>query len=100
MILWGIEVLTTAALAANTSPQAGAVLLVDGSQIAQNSNDSVGIDSSGEASLVMDSAPGSGAASEVSLFETNSVALLASRWLSVARQRTSSVVAITGCSWA
>jgi hypothetical protein len=93
--LLGIPILTTAGIASNTSPALGTVLLVDGSQIAQNNNDSVGLDASSEASLVMDDASPAGAQSEVSMFETNSVCLRAQRWLSVARQKAGSCVAIT-----
>jgi HK97 family phage major capsid protein len=87
----------------------GIVALVNASDIYLADDGQVKIDASREASLAMDSAPamdvGTGspstptAASVVSMFQTNSVAIRAERYVNWMRRRDESVAYLTGVAW-
>lgn len=90
---------------------AGVVALVNASDIYFSDDGQVTIDASREASLQMldNSVSGAGAptnnsatataTSLVSMFQTNSVALRAERYINWARRRTSAVAYLTGVNW-
>lgn len=80
------------------------VILVNASDVYLADDGGVSVDSSREASLQMDNAPtnDSGvptATSVVSMFQTNSVALRAERYITWKRRRASGVQVITGVAW-
>ncbi|WP_426699656.1 phage major capsid protein [Rhodanobacter sp. Col0626] len=75
-----------------------AAMLIDASAIVGDS-ETVTVDASEQAALQMMSNPGSGAQSMVSMFQTNSTALLASRWFGFELTRDSGVAVVTGAAW-
>jgi hypothetical protein len=80
------------------------VILVNASDIYLGDEGGVSVDMSSEASLEMSDAPSHDsttptAASLVSMFQTNSVAIRAERTINWARRRTASVAYLTGVQW-
>lgn len=83
---------------------ANVVILVNAGDVYLADDGGVSVDSSREASLQMDSAPtnNSGeptASTVVSMFQTNSVALRAERFITWRRRRASGVQVLTGVNW-
>jgi len=84
---------------------AGLVVLVNASDIYITEEGGVQVDLSREASLEMADNPSHNsttptAASLVSMFQTNSVAFRAERFINWARRRPSGVAVVTGATWA
>lgn len=83
---------------------AGTVILANASDIFLADDGQVTLDASREASLQMDTAPtgnsltGSGTAT-VSMFQTNSVAIRAERYINWQKRRASAVAVLTGVAW-
>lgn len=80
------------------------VILVNASDIYLADDGGVAIDSSREASLQMDNAPTMNsdtptAIETVSMFQTNSVALRAERYITWKRRRAQAVAVVTGVTW-
>lgn len=84
---------------------AGVVILANASDIYLADDGQVVVDASTEASLQMDTAPanatgaGSAAVSTVSMFQTNSVAIRAERWINWQKRRAQAVQLLTGVAW-
>lgn len=82
----------------------GMVILANTREIYLADDSQVMVDSSGEASIEMSDAPTNDAtngqgASLVSLFQTNSVAIRAERYINWKRRRANAVAVMTGVSW-
>lgn len=80
------------------------VILVNAGDVYLADDGGVSVDSSRETSLQMDNAPTNASAPAtattlVSMFQTNSVALRAERYITWRRRRTSGVQVITGVNW-
>jgi HK97 family phage major capsid protein len=73
-------------------------VLIDGSAVAGDS-DTIAVDASEQAALQLASNPASGAQQLVSMFQTNSTALLATRWFGFELIRSSGVAVLTGAEW-
>lgn len=73
-------------------------LVVDADQVAMGS-ETITLRASRYGDLVMDDAPGSGEQELVSLFQSNSVAILAERWFGSQRLRDSAVSTISGADY-
>lgn len=92
----GVSVLVSDQVPEDTNgPQS---LIVDASQLALG-DEVVTLRSTRQGDLVMDSAPGSGEQEVVSMFQTNSAALLAERWFGSQRLRDSAVHVISGADY-
>jgi hypothetical protein len=74
------------------------MVLIDAAAIAADS-DVVMVDVSTEATLQMDSQPSAGAQNQVSLFQTNSAALKATRWYGYELLRADGVAVATGVNY-
>ncbi|QWY83560.1 major capsid protein [Rhizobium phage RHph_X2_26] len=90
---FGLPVIVSQHVAGNV------VILANASDILLADDGMVAIDASREASLQMDSAPSAGATTLVSMFQTNSVAIRAERWITWKRRRTGSVAILTDVDW-
>ncbi|OEO30902.1 phage capsid protein [Devosia insulae DS-56] len=82
----------------------GTVILANTREIYLADDGQVMVDASGEASLEMSDAPTNDAttgqgASLVSMFQTNSVAIRAERYINWAKRRTNAVAVLTGAAW-
>jgi HK97 family phage major capsid protein len=80
------------------------VILANASDIWLADDGQVVIDASREASLQMDSAPTNNSATPtattmVSMFQTNSIAVRAERWINWAKRRAAAVVVISAVNW-
>jgi hypothetical protein len=73
-------------------------VLIDGSAVVGDS-DTVAVDASENAALQLASTPASGAQQLVSMFQTNSTALLATRWFGFELIRSTGVAVLTGADW-
>lgn len=83
---------------------AGTVILVNASDVLLADDGQVAVDSSREVSLQMDSAPGHNSttptsAQLVSMWQTNSIAIRAERYINWAKRRPNAVAVITGVNW-
>ena len=83
---------------------AGTVILANANDIYLADDGQVTIDASREASLQMDSAPTMNSATPtgiatVSMFQTNSVAIRAERYINWGKRRASAVAILTGVAW-
>jgi HK97 family phage major capsid protein/HK97 family phage prohead protease len=103
--LLGYPVVTTQ-YAAQGSPEGDLVIFVVAPEIYLSDDGAATVDVSREASLEMDSAPTgdsgtpTGAATLVSMWQTNSLALRAERYINWARRRNAAVQYFDGVSWA
>lgn len=107
---FGLPVIVSQHMAATGSPLTSNIILVDASEIFLADDGTVTIDASREASLQMDDSPTNASASGspstatpttlVSMFQTNSVALRAERYINWARRRDTGVEYITGAAYA
>lgn len=79
--VWGVPVHTTAGAVRSGSPSENIVALLDGERILLADDDLIVVEASDAAAVQMDSAPGAGAASLVSMFHTHTRALKFSRYL-------------------
>lgn len=101
-MLSGVPVIVSEYVGTDTS--GGMVILANASDIYLADDGQVVIDASREASLQMldnptnDSGDGT-ATSMVSMFQTNSVAIRAERWINWAKRRASAVAYLTGVNW-
>lgn len=93
----GVPVLVSDQAPAPDSSGHGAIL-IDGSAIVGDS-DTVAVDASENAALQLASDPASGAQQLVSMFQTNSTALLATRWFGFELIRDSGVCVLSGAQW-
>lgn len=93
----GVPVLVSDQAPAPDSSGHGAIL-IDGSAIVGDS-DTVAVDASENAALQLASNPASGAQQLVSMFQTNSTALLATRWFGFELIRDSGVAVLSGAAW-
>ena len=93
----GVPVLVSDQAPAPDSSGHGAVL-IDGSAIVGDS-DTVAVDASENAALQLASNPASGAQQLVSMFATNSTALLATRWFGFELIRSTGVAVLSGAHW-
>jgi HK97 family phage major capsid protein len=93
----GVPVLVSDQAPAPDSSGHGAIL-IDGSAIVGDS-DTVAVDASENAALQLASGPASGAQQLVSMFQTNSTALLATRWFGFELIRDSGVAVLSGAQW-
>jgi HK97 family phage major capsid protein len=75
-----------------------AAMLIDASAIVGDS-DTVAVDASEQAALQLLTDPAGGAQPMVSMFQTNSTALLATRWFGFELIRSSGVAVVTGAAW-
>jgi HK97 family phage major capsid protein/HK97 family phage prohead protease len=97
--LFGLPVIVSQYVAA------GNVILANAQDIFLADDGQIMIDASREASLQMDNAPATqdattGAGIElVSMFQTNSVAIRAERWINWQKRRAGAVVLLTGVAW-
>lgn len=106
----GLPVIVSEHVAVSGSPDNHIVILVNASDIYLSDDGQVVIDASREASLQMDDAPTNASASGsplapvptqvVSMFQTNSVALRAERYINWARRRVEAVAYLEGVNWA
>lgn len=94
--LAGIPVMVADDVAGDTSGPH--MVLIDAAAIAADS-DLVMLDTSTEATLQMDSQPSPGPQNHVSLFQTNSVALKATRWYGFELLRSNGVAVATGVNY-
>lgn len=99
----GGTLLGTPVIVSNYVP-AGIVALVNASDIYLADDGQVTVDASREASIQMDTAPSQSsveptASTSVSMFQTNSVAIRAERYINWARRRDSGVAYLTGVAW-
>lgn len=93
----GVPLLVSDQAPAPDSNGHGAIL-IDGSAIGGDS-DTVAVDASENAALQLASDPASGAQQLVSMFQTNSTALLATRWFGFELIRDSGVAVLSGAQW-
>jgi hypothetical protein len=93
----GGELFQTEALVSNKLTQ-GQMWLVDASGLIGDI-EAVSVTSSGQASLVMDTAPSDGAAQLVSMWQSNSVALKALAWVAIERFRPDAVAIVTDANY-
>lgn len=93
----GVPVLVSDQAPAPDSSGHGAIL-IDGSAIVGDS-DTVAVDASENAALQLASDPASGAQQLVSMFATNSTALLATRWFGFELIRDSGIAVLSGAAW-
>jgi HK97 family phage major capsid protein len=106
----GLPVITSQHLAAAGSPPTSNIILVNASDIYLADDGQVMIDASREASLQMDDAPTNASTSGspatptpttmVSMFQTNSIAIRAERYINWARRRDAAVEYISGAAYA
>lgn len=73
-------------------------VLIDASAIVGDS-ETVAVDASEQAALQMITNPANGAQQLVSMFQTNSTALLATRWFGFELIRDGGVCVLTGAAW-
>lgn len=92
----GVPVLVSSQ--APTDSSGHSAVLIDGSAIVGDS-DTVAVDASENAALQLASNPASGAQSLVSMFQTNSTALLATRWFGFELIRSNGVAVLSGAAW-
>jgi HK97 family phage major capsid protein/HK97 family phage prohead protease len=102
-VLSGIPVITSQH-AANASGAGNLVIAVNTRDVFLADDNEVTIDASTEASLEMDNAPTQSSATPtettvVSMFQTNSIALRAERFINWAKMRTSAVVYMDDVNW-
>lgn len=101
--LMGIPVITSQ-YAANQSGAGNLVIAINAGDVALAADDSVRVDASGEASIQMSDAPTNDAStgtgqSLVSMYQTNSIAVRAERFINWAKLRTSAVVYMDDVNW-
>lgn len=101
----GGTLLGTPVIVSNYVPE-GVVALVNAGDIYLADDGQVSVDASREASILMDTAPAASmdsvtpnAAELVSMYQTNSVAVRAERYVNWARRRDSGVAYLTGVDW-
>jgi hypothetical protein len=92
----GVPVLVSSQ--APTDSSGHSAVLIDGSAIVGDS-DTVAVDASENAALQLASNPASDAQSLVSMFQTNSTALLATRWFGFELIRSNGVAVLSGATW-
>lgn len=98
-VLFGLPVIVSQYIASDT------VVLLNASDILLADDGVVTIDASREVSLQMDSAPTQASGTTavptpvVSMWQTNSVAVRAERWITWKRRRTSAVALLSGVEW-
>jgi HK97 family phage major capsid protein len=100
----GLPVIVSQYVNALGSPSTGMVILVKASDILLADDGQVTVDASREASLQMDDAPSNSAATgtgqvSVSMFQTNSIALRAERYINWRKRRTTSVQYLSPVTW-
>jgi HK97 family phage major capsid protein len=95
--LAGVNVLVTDQAPASDS-NGHKALLIDGAAIVGDS-DTVAVDASEQAALQMADNPAGGPQPMVSMFQTNSTALLATRWFGFDLTRSTGVAVLTDASW-
>ncbi|HWV08747.1 MAG TPA: hypothetical protein VN156_04340 [Pseudomonas sp.] len=96
-ILFGLSVLISGAVPSDTS--GSVIALVDASAVQISGGENADLHVSREATVLMDSAPGSGASQLVSLWQTNSVGLLAEIYVNWRLVRPGAAVTVTGVSY-
>lgn len=108
-VLWGLPVITSEYVPSDST--GSLVILVNASDIFLSDDGQVAIDASREASLQMldPSVSGAGAPTNnsatptpttlVSMFQTNSIAIRAERYINWAKRRASSVAVLDGVNW-
>jgi len=104
---FGLPVITSQHMAASGGPPvASNVILANANEILLADDGTVTIDASREASLQMDTAPTMASAptpvpiASVSMFQTNSIAIRAERYINWARARTTAVEYLSGVKYA
>ncbi len=100
--LMGVPVIVSDYITRNSN--GGMVILANASDIWLADDGQVTVDASGEASLQMDDSPTNNSATGteaqvVSMFQTDSTAFRAERYINWARRRTSAVAYLTGVKW-
>jgi HK97 family phage major capsid protein/HK97 family phage prohead protease len=93
----GLPVIVSGYLDDLATVDGGIVVLVNASDIWLADDGQVVVDASREASLQMDTAPGSGAFT--SMFQTNQVAIRAERWINWAKRRNAAAALLSHVKW-
>lgn len=98
-MLCGLPVVTSTACGGLGSPTARTITLLEAGEILLADDGGAALDYSDATALQMDSAPGAGPQSAVSMFQTNSVAIRAVRQMNWQRRRDGAAVVLTGVTY-